>query len=82
MSTRDRLPYVEHTDRLADGTALHAIHNLTAKDLETLAGLFASRRALNTMRINDDLPGETQHELMVEAERMDQLHQCLTYIEE
>lgn len=82
MTQRNRLPYVEHSERLADGSALFALHNLTAKDIETLAGLLASRRALNTLRMEDSqLPTGTQHELLIEAERMDQLHRCLSYIQ-
>ena len=82
MTPRNRLPYVEHSERLADGSALFALHNLTAKDIETLAGLLASRRALNTLRMEDSqLPTGTQHELLIEAERMDQLHGCLSYIQ-
>lgn len=69
MTQRNRLPYVEHSERLADGSALFALHNLTAKDIETLAGLLASRRALNTLRMEDSqLPTGTQHELLIEAE--------------
>jgi hypothetical protein len=77
MPTRDQLPYVEATDRCADGTTLHALHNLTAEDLLLVLEGLAHRVLLCNPRLRDTL-GTPEARRQLEARRAERLQLLIT----
>lgn len=79
MPTRDQLPYVKATDRCADGTTLHALHNLTAEDLRLVMEGLAHRLLLCNPRLRDTL-GTPEARRQLEARRAERLLLLMTAI--
>jgi hypothetical protein len=81
MTPRDRLPYVDHAQRLPDGSELFNVYNLTSKDMAMMVDLLRERRARNLILLTEmDAPPHIRAEMAVEAQRLDQLNMCLQYI--